>query len=315
MAMTSTEQVKIAVILIVKDQCVYIDQAITSVLKQLSAEDRLVLIDDGSTDGTDVVCERYRDNSKVDYVGFKKSKGLTWRLIDAIDCLPDEMVVLRQDGDDLSLPGRIARFRELFSSQTEVKLVASEVEFIDEGGVLIGTSMCSRARVHNLDMRFGNFLVHGSVGFRKRDYVAVGGYDRRLRFAQDFALWRRWIDTFGDNSIFICDQPLYALRKHFYSVSIQKRWAQTLSGLMIIGKCMSETKAWDDVSTVLGFYVRIIIILCKCNLSADSKVDAGIYLLKNRCLIGSVILLFLGLKAWKRLLQGIMHVLILRSKG
>lgn len=310
--MNELMMIHIAVVLVVKNQRRYIDQSISSVVSQLKSGDKLIVVDDGSTDGTEIVCQQFLGNEYVEYIGFANSKGLTYRLIEAIERLPENTFILRQDGDDLSLPGRIHRFRSFFGCLPEGTLIASEVDFVDEEGFKKGVSKCSRARENNFDMRFGNFLVHGSVGFLKKDYDAIGGYDPRLRYAQDFALWSKWIEKFGTDSVILIDKPYYALRLHSTSISKKKRLPQLLTGVAIICQIPCQVRDWDDVATRLKFYAEIHRIVRNSNASVDAKVDVGVYLFKNGQILESLIMFCFGIRSLTRLVKGMRHLLRLR---
>ena len=124
------EQKLVSVIVPMHNVAPYIEKCITSVLNQSYKNLELILVDDGSTDGTTEICERYRakdprvklivqpnagqatsrdhglEHSKGDYICF--SDGDDWYLEGAIE----EMVQIKEERNSDVVVGNYYRYRE-----------------------------------------------------------------------------------------------------------------------------------------------------------------------------------------------------------
>lgn len=91
----------------VRNNVTTLDRAVRSILGQSYGEIELLLIDDGSTDGTLDLMRRFGD-PRVRVISDGESLGLPTRLNQAIDFASGELFA-RMDGDDISYPERFER--------------------------------------------------------------------------------------------------------------------------------------------------------------------------------------------------------------
>ena len=70
------DNVKVSIIMPVYNAKKYIEAAISSIIKQTYKNFELIIIDDGATDGTDIICKQFaRTNSNIKY--FKQDNSGT----------------------------------------------------------------------------------------------------------------------------------------------------------------------------------------------------------------------------------------------
>lgn len=167
-----------------------IDESISSITEQLTPERELIIIDDGSTDRTyERLCKYSSSNVKVIN---KKNSGFTDSIKKAIDLCKGEYIAVHGSGD-FSLEGRFAEQEKCLDLNPQIGLCSSLVETINskddqENKIVTGTAFSGSATSTLLKK---NFIVHGSVMFRKSLYENVGGYRSSFEFAQDRDLWIR----------------------------------------------------------------------------------------------------------------------------
>jgi len=109
--------------------------AIESVLGQTYKNLELIVVDDGSTDDTRVVAERYGDRLRYIYQdngGPSKARNTG---IKATDC--DLIAFL--DADDLWVSDKLAAQIEFMQAHTNLELVFCDAELVDEGGRSYGS--------------------------------------------------------------------------------------------------------------------------------------------------------------------------------
>jgi glycosyltransferase involved in cell wall biosynthesis len=173
----------------VKDGAPWIRVALESVLAQTAGDLELIVIDDGSTDGTPAVLAAARDPRLR--VERRERRGLTAALNTALG-LARAPLVARLDADDVALPERLARQRAYLEAHPEVGLLGSAAREEDAAGRelrLVHPPTADRA-IRRALIR-ANPFVHSSVMMRRTLCVEVGGYDERLPVAQDYDLWMR----------------------------------------------------------------------------------------------------------------------------
>jgi glycosyltransferase involved in cell wall biosynthesis len=170
----------------------YVSEAINSILNQTYQNFEIIVIDDGSTDGTALRIQEF-DDKRIRYFKNQENLGITKTLNRYIDQCKGKYIA-RMDADDISLPKRL---------ESQVKYLESNPEY-----VLIGTAYLkqennaiAQVRKHTtgyqklrVKLLFGNNISHPSVMFNKNNWVKSGEfYDENLRYAQDYDLWTRLI--------------------------------------------------------------------------------------------------------------------------
>lgn len=94
---------KLSIIVPVYNQIKYIDCCLQSVLQQINEEVEVLLIDDGSFDGSEAVCEKYGGICKNIKVIHKKNGGLSSARNEGIWCAKGEYFLFLDSDDELSM--------------------------------------------------------------------------------------------------------------------------------------------------------------------------------------------------------------------
>lgn len=214
---------RVSVLLPVRNGLPHLCAALCSVLAQSFTAIEVLLIDDGSVDGSGGVGHHCGDARVRVLSG--GGRGIAHALNLGLAAARGEFIA-RQDADDLSEPDRIARLVRCLDDHPEVAVVASRVFFIDESGRPAQTAW-TRAVAGQWDrartpediaalMPLTCCLVHGSVMARRSALLACGGYDERLPVAQDYDLWLRLLP---EHRFAKLDECLYRFRIHPKQIS------------------------------------------------------------------------------------------------
>lgn len=129
----------------VKDSAATIALSIASVISQDFSDWELILIDDGSSDGTGEIIRRFQD-SRIRLVTFAECRGLAARLNEAVRLSAGEFFA-RMDGDDLMYPGRLRLQYDYLKEHPSVDLVAGGELVFKGDGIVLGLR-CSEATHH-----------------------------------------------------------------------------------------------------------------------------------------------------------------------
>jgi glycosyltransferase involved in cell wall biosynthesis len=167
----------------------YVEDAIESILEQTYQCLEIIIIDDGSTDKTYDILQKYI-NKKVK-VYQHKNIGLTKSLNKGIK-LSTGKYIARIDADEVAIKTRIEKQVKFLDRHHDVGVVGTFCRNIDEK---TGNTQCWTHPINNRDIRKGltykNVLVHGSVMIRREVFDTVGLYDEKYSYVQDYELWGR----------------------------------------------------------------------------------------------------------------------------
>ena len=170
----------------------HLKQAIESVLGQTFVDFELLIIDDGSNDGSGKIINSYEDE-RIRLVKNKKNKGIIFSLNKGLALARGEYIA-RMDADDISLPERLSKQYRFMENNPGVALVGCWAKIIGEDGrPLNDKRLPSKHGEIKFNLLFRNPFIHSSIFFRKNLIKAMGGYDYNYKHAEDFALYSKLI--------------------------------------------------------------------------------------------------------------------------
>jgi glycosyltransferase involved in cell wall biosynthesis len=166
-------------------------RAIDSILAQTVDDLELIVVDDGSTDESPAIVDRYRDprlrRLALEHMGIARS--LNRGLEEA-----RAPVVAFQDADDWSYPERLERELAVLERWPKVAVVGCWMDEVDEAGRPLATRQPRRAGLVAGALPRFNPIPGTCAMVRRAAAREVGDYDPRFRFAQDYDLWSRISD-------------------------------------------------------------------------------------------------------------------------
>jgi len=214
--MSSTSAPLVSVVMPAYNVAWCIGHAVDSVLAQDYAARELIVVNDGSTDGTRPLLEAYGDAvtvidqenrgmSAARNAGIRRSRGTYVAFLDA---------------DDRWLPAKLTRQVELMERRPEVGFCSTSARVEDGDGRLINLWRCPRGSTDILTTLFAeNATIAGgcsAVMVRKALFDRVGLFDERLGGFEDPDLWLRLAAVSGYACI---DETLAVILRRDKSVS------------------------------------------------------------------------------------------------
>lgn len=180
----------VSVVMAAKNYAKFLPQAVESVLAQTVADWELVIVDDGSTDGTAAAARAFLRDNRVRYVGSdrlgqSRAKNL------GVGLTRGEFVAFL-DADDAWRPDKLERQLPLFADG-KVGVVYCGRAVIDEAGGLVDRPPDPpgpRGRVL-APLFVYNSVCFSSVVVRRRVFGHVGGFDPGRDLAIDYDFWLR----------------------------------------------------------------------------------------------------------------------------
>lgn len=185
---------KISVIMAVYNCEKTIDKAIQSILEQTYKNWVMIICDDGSTDGTYEILQRYKVQYPGQFIIIQNdgNKQLPYSLNHCLQYVNTNLVA-RMDGDDWSMPERFEKQVNFLKEHPEYDLVSTGVTVFD-GEKKIASIIKTPVPTRKTMLR-ENAFSHATIMTYKRVYDALGGYSLNpsaLR-VEDVDLWCRFL--------------------------------------------------------------------------------------------------------------------------
>lgn len=174
-------EIPISVVISTFNRCEYLPDAINSVLAQSMADFELIIVDDGSTDGTRAVVESFDDN-RIRYF-HRENAGLAAARNFAADHSRGRFTAIHDD-DDLMLPWRLERHLETLTADVNGSY-GGWVDFDNETGAI--------NPLYGKRLNLGSILFAGKVYLHPTLMVDTAllrrvRYNESLRSGSDYNL-------------------------------------------------------------------------------------------------------------------------------
>jgi glycosyltransferase involved in cell wall biosynthesis len=170
------------------NQAHFLAEAIESALGQTAARIEVIVVNDGSTDGTSDVARRYRPVRLIE----QSNRGLSRARNAGLAAAAGEFVVFL-DADDRLLPHAVAFALALAARDPAIAMVAGQCRTIAENGApLAMPDLPAVERDHYRALLSRNFVwTPGAACFRSAAVVAAGGFDPAVSGSADYSLYLR----------------------------------------------------------------------------------------------------------------------------
>jgi glycosyltransferase involved in cell wall biosynthesis len=202
---------KISVCMAAYNGSAYIKNQLASILKQLSDEDEIIIVDDASTDQTVEIIQQWGD-PRILLIKNDINKGVLQTFERSLSHAKGEIIFL-SDQDDIWLDNKVQKIMSIFQSDKDATLVLSDAEVINGNNEIIAKSY--------YELR-GTFVKGAIPNLIKNKYLGCCLAFRRemldyfLPLPKDVAMHDMWIGILNDiygKSIYI-EQPLMQYRLH-----------------------------------------------------------------------------------------------------
>ena len=187
-----------------------LQEALDSLSAQTYQNFKIILCDDGSTDNTYSVAQRYaaeRDN--IVLIRNEKNSGLNFTLNHCLQYADTEYIA-RMDGDDISLPTRFEKEVAFLDTHQEYAVVSAPMIYFDENGEFKRGK--GKGEIEATDFVHGTPICHAPCMARTSVIKQVGGYSegKKLLRVEDYHLWFKVFSA--GYKLYMLDECLYKMR-------------------------------------------------------------------------------------------------------
>lgn len=169
-------------------------RALNSLLVQTYSDFEIIAIDDGSTDGSGEMLEKFSQvDSRIRIFHQPNAGSLGKTLNKALEHARGKYIA-RQDADDASTPNRLGNQVEYLDTHPKTGLCGTWTWYIDSilGPLFSLEIPDNHKRLKRYLEKGMNPFVHGSIMGRTTLFQKLGGY--RGSYAEDYDLWLRMSD-------------------------------------------------------------------------------------------------------------------------
>lgn len=173
----------------------YLDEAIASIRAQTCRDFTLVLLDDGSTDGSPAIAARHAAaDPRVRVMRSATNLGISANLNRGLAAVTTELVAL-MDGDDVAMPDRLARQLAYLDARPEVVAVGCFPLMVTEALRPIGTPEIYHERHEDIERELlagnGWAFLPPTATMRMAAIRACGGFRTDLATSMDLDYFLR----------------------------------------------------------------------------------------------------------------------------
>jgi glycosyltransferase involved in cell wall biosynthesis len=212
-----------------------IERTIDGILNQTYTHFELIIVNDGSTDGTEEIIKRYAEKDSRIRLISQPNRGRCYAANTAIkEC--QYQWIMRVDADDILLPQAIEKQIDFIKKNPDVKVAGCLAYHINEKEEIIGlTPLSPKTREEFAELINNKKPIHiqsSGVLMSREVILSVGGYREQFVVAEDFDLWNRLAEK--GHMILVQQIPLVLYKihkdsttiKHFFKVWKYYKWAR-----------------------------------------------------------------------------------------
>ena len=207
----------------------YIGEAIESVQRQTFREWELLIIDDGSTDGTLAVAGRYAGRDPRITIIQQANGGISAARNTALAHASGTVIAIL-DSDDVWLPQYVEEQLRILDAHPEVDIVTGNAWFLGSrrDGQVARPHPDTRPAPDLMNLLADEECVFIMSVFRRRVYDTIGGFDVSMRSNEDYDYWLR--AAIAGFRFYRNDEPLGHYRRRDDSLSASE--LRMLSGIL-----------------------------------------------------------------------------------
>lgn len=215
----------VSVVMPVYNGVLYIEEAVQSILDQTFTDFELIIIDDGSTDGTTDLLKTLKD-TRIKLIFFEKNKGVSSATNQGFKEAKGTYIA-RMDGDDISVKERFEKQVGVLESNPDIIVCGGLVQYLGGNNNVIGFKETHDEIITELLISCS--ICMGASMFR-RETLQGYYYDETRRSGEDYEFWTR---VAWKGKMYNIQEVLLLYRVHVQQASIMHKPQQIIDDVEI----------------------------------------------------------------------------------
>lgn len=212
---TNTSIPRVSVLMAVFNTEAYLREALESVRNQTFTDFELVVVDDGSTDGSDDVLRAFALDEPRMRLITRGNKGLIATRNELLRAAHGNLIAW-MDSDDISTPDRLALQVARFDQERELVCLGGVAQCIDPAGEHLNVEQYPLAHTEILmEQQRGGAMRFPTTMMRRDAALRTGGFREPFRIGEDFDLLLRMSEAGRMANL---PNTIYFYRQHLSSV-------------------------------------------------------------------------------------------------
>lgn len=232
--MISENKKLVSVVMPVYNSEAFVKEAIESILNQTCQQIELIIINDGSTDKSDLIIKGF-DDRRIRYVNNRINKGIVSTINEGL-LLSRGKYIARMDADDIALPTRLAKQVDFLETHPDVKLCGTTAIAINKNGKQVvklnRPVKYNEIKAFNL---FRNAFIHPTI-LADADLIKKIGFTEDYKYAEDYFTFSQFTMNYKVANL---KEPLILYRLHDESITATKNKEMIASELKTIAYLLS----------------------------------------------------------------------------
>ncbi|WP_299454314.1 glycosyltransferase family A protein [uncultured Microscilla sp.] len=211
-----TDQPLVSVVMPVYNASPYLTQSMQSILNQTYANFEFIIIDDGSTDDSLKVIEKYTDR-RIQVYQHSQNQGVIAALNQGFGMAKGKYIA-RMDADDYCEITRFEKQVYLMEAQPDIDLCGTWVAYVSQHSKTT-TQLPVNSEAIKAFLLWGNSIMHATTMFRRSFLLKHHlKFEQGFVHAEDYDLWTRCLAIAQFINI---PEVLYHIRQNNQQVSVR----------------------------------------------------------------------------------------------
>lgn len=179
----------ISVIMPVKNAGKFVGAAVESIIDQTYKNWEMIVVNDGSTDETGKILQKFsRKDKRITVITNKQSKGIGASLNLALTKAKGKYIA-RMDGDDISLPNRLTTQVAFLQKHSKIVAVGGQAEMIDGEGEIFAYKHFPTDATKLREMIMWMVPIQHPVMMARGEVYKKCRYDETFKTAEDVEMF------------------------------------------------------------------------------------------------------------------------------
>ena len=230
---------RVSVLMAVFNTASFLNEALTSIKTQSFEDFELLVVDDGSSDGSTQILKLFADEEPRMRLIARKNKGLIATRNELLYTACGELVAW-MDSDDISTPDRLALQVPYFDTNPALVCIGGFAQCIDPQGQFLNIERYPLSHQDILlEQQRGGAMRFPTTMMRRNVALNVGGFREPFRIGEDLDLLLRMSEV---GQMANLSNTVYLYRQHLSSVcaTLGPRWSTYRDQILALARERQE---------------------------------------------------------------------------